>query len=355
MQQLPLFFFSHFYYNANSNKNKESRRPKMQKVGVLVPHPGSFEDLVNKAKAAEGFSGDIEFIVPKSNDEKYGLIKEAVALITSGITKKELEIASNLKFIQVPFAGVDSFDIQLLTERGITLANVHSNAISVAEHAFGLLLSLAKDLVRNDRDLRKGYWHGWMGKEPNVELFGKTLCVVGLGSIGKKIAEFGKAFGMHVIGVKRNPEPYPFVDEVYGTHDLLLAIEKSQFVVVVLPLTPETKGMFNKSVFDKMSGKYFVNVGRGSVINEADLFQALKNGVLKRAAIDTWWNYPEAPMQYAMPSKYPFWELNNIIMSSHAAGYSEESLMKVWEDAMRNVVRFVMGKSPENVITEKGY
>ncbi len=327
----------------------------MGKVGVLVPHPGRLEELINKAKQFEGFNGDIDFVVPKNAKEKESIVREAVSLIAGGITEKELVSAQNLKLIQVPFAGVDTFDLEALNEKGIILANVHSNATSVAEYAFGLVLSLAKDLARSDRDLRKGYWHGWMGREPNMELFGKTLCVVGLGNIGKKIAEFAKAFGMHTIGVKKNLEPYPFVDEVYGAKDLMLAIEKSLFVVVVLPLTNETKGMFNKDVFNKMSGKYLVNVGRGSVINEADLFQALKNGVLKRAAIDTWWTYPEAPMQYAMPSKYPFWELDNIIMSSHAAGYSEESLIKVWEDAVRNVVRFAMGKSPENVITEKGY
>jgi phosphoglycerate dehydrogenase-like enzyme len=327
----------------------------VDKVGVLTPHPGSLEEMVNKAKIAEGFNGEVEFIVPKSSEEKLAVIEESVALIAASISEKELELAANLKMIQVPFAGVDSFDVQLLNERGIALANVHSNATSVAEYAFGLLLSVAKDLARSDRDLRRGFWHGWMGREPNIELFGKTLCVVGLGSIGKKIAEYGKAFGMHVIGVKRSPDAYPFVDEVYGPKDLLLAIEKSLFVVTVLPLTPETKNMFNKSVFDKMSGKYFVNVGRGPVINEGDLFQALKNRVLKVAAIDTWWNYPEAPMQYALPSKYPFWELNNVVMSSHAAGYSEESLMKVWEDSVQNIIRLLAGKEIENKISEFGY
>ncbi|MGB9694873.1 MAG: 2-hydroxyacid dehydrogenase [Caldisericaceae bacterium] len=327
----------------------------MNKVGVFVPHPGSLEIMLDKARSTVGFSGDVEFVIPKTNEEKLNVLKDAVAIISSSITEHELEVAGNLKMIQVPFAGVDSFDIQLLNERGIMLANVHSNATSVAEYAFGLVLSLAKDLARSDKDLRKGYWHGWMGREPNIELYGKTLCVVGLGSIGKKIAEFSKSFGMHVIGVKRNPQPYPLVDEVYGTSDLLLAIEKSLFIVAVLPLTAETKNMFNRNVFDKMSGKYFVNVGRGPVVNEEDLFYALKSKTLKMAAIDTWWSYPQAPMQYAMPSKYPFWELDNIIMSSHAAGYSEESLLKVWEDSVENVVRFIAGKEIENKISEFGY
>jgi len=117
------------------------------------------------------------------------------------------------------------------------LANVHANATAVAEYSMGLLLVLAKGFVQSDRDLRKGYWHGWMGKEFNIEIQGKTLCIIGVGNIGKKLAYFAKAFGMHVIGVKRAPEVVENVDEVYETKDLLKAVSRADFVVSILPLT----------------------------------------------------------------------------------------------------------------------
>jgi phosphoglycerate dehydrogenase-like enzyme len=327
----------------------------MSTVGIFLPPPFNAVEMFDKAKEAEGFKGDISVLLARSDKERKEILKESVAIITSSVSLEDLALAENLKLIQVPFAGVDAFDVKELNKRGIALANVHSNAITVAEYAFGLLLALAKDFVRSDRDLRKGYWHGWMGKEFNMEVQGKTVCIIGLGSIGKNIAGFAKAFGMHVIGVKRNPQSYTNVDEVYGTEDLLKAVEKSHFVISVLPLTDETEGLIDKNVFNAMKDKYFINVGRGPVVNEEDLFVALKNHILKGAAIDTWWNYPEKPMQFAYPSKYPFFALDNVLMTAHAGGFSAESVKRSWEDSARNVVRLLMEKPLENVIKDIGY
>jgi phosphoglycerate dehydrogenase-like enzyme len=327
----------------------------MSTVGIFLPPPSNAVEMFEKAKKAEGFKEEISILISRSEKERKEILKESIAIIASSISFEDLELAKNLKLIQVPFAGVDTFDVKELTRKSVALANVHSNAVTVAEYAFGLLLSLAKDFVRSDRDLRKGYWHGWMGKEFNIEVQGKTVCIIGLGSIGKKIAEFAKAFGMHVIGVKRNPQSYPNVDEVYGTEDLLKAVEKSHFIVSVLPLTDETKGLIDRNVFNAMKDKYFINVGRGAVVNEEDLFVALKTHILRGAAIDTWWNYPEKPMQFAYPSKYPFFAIDNIVMTAHAGGFSAESVKRSWEDSVRNIVRLLMGKPLENIIKEAGY
>jgi len=327
----------------------------MKKVAIITQYPKNVDELFKIAKKSLEFVEEIAVLKPVTSDERRAALEEAQALITNMIGKDELDIAKNLGFVQVPFAGVDTFDLEELFKRGILLANVHSNATSVAEFAFSLLISLAKDLVRSDRDLRKGYWHGWMGREQNLELQGKTVCIVGFGSIGKEIGRLCKAFGMNVIGVKRTLETVPQDYEMYAQDNLLKAVTKADFVVSVLPLTKETRELINRDVFNAMSGKYFINVGRGLVVKEDDLFVALKNRVLKGAAIDTWWAYPAQPMQYAYPSKYPFWELDNIIMTSHAAGYSDNAVPRMWEDSVLNVVRYLKGEKPENLITEKGY
>ncbi len=329
----------------------------MKTMGILLPHPPYFNDILEKVKEEFDIDEDINVLFSEKENSKKYILETADAVISGPVSEEELLDAKNLKMIQVPYAGVDEFDLNLvMEERGIILANVHGNALSVAEHAFGLMLSLAKGIVRNDRDLRNGYWHGWMSREPNLEMEGKTVCIIGLGNIGKGVARFAKAFGMKVVGVKKNPEKIDDVDSVFSSGDIDKAVENADFIVVAVPVTQETKGFINKQLLDKMRGKFLVNVARGTVVDEKALFVALKNGILKGAAIDTWWVYPNSPYEFAYPSHYPFWLLDNVILSSHTAGYSDGSIRKNWTEAVRNVMRFFSGKPVENLISvEKGY
>ncbi len=328
----------------------------MKTLGILLPYPPYLPEVIEEAKKEFGI-GELSVIYAKNKEERLNALKESEAVISGPLSPDEVNAASNLKMIQVPYAGVDEFDLNdIITDRGILLANVHGNALSVAEHAFALLLALAKGIVRNDRDLRKGYWHGWISREPNIELEGKTVCIVGLGSIGRNVARIAKAFGMKVIGVKKTVEQVENVDKVYQSGELLDAIKDADFVVVAVPTTNETRGFINRKVLEKMNGKYLINVGRGDVINEADLFVALKNRVLKGAAIDTWWVYPKKPYEFSYPAHYPFWLLDDVILSSHTAGYSDGSIRKNWTEAVKNVMRFFSGKPVKNLISmEKGY
>ncbi len=329
----------------------------MRTVGVLLPHPLYLDELFEKAKEEINFKEEIKILYAGQNGTIADVVKEADAIISGPIPQEHLNVAKNLKLIQVPFAGVDGFNLKnIMEEKGIILANVHGNALSVAEHAFGLLLSLAKGIVTNDRDLREGYWHGWMSREPNMELEGKTVFIIGLGSIGKAIAKFAKAFGMNVVGVKKTVQPVENVDKVLSDKEIDKAIKNALFVVLAVPSTNETKNLVNKDFLNKMEGKFLINIARGDVIDEEALFIALKNRKLKGAAIDTWWIYPEKPYMHKYPAHYPFWLLDNIIMSSHTAGYSDGSIRKNWEEAVKNVVNFIAGNPIKNIISlEKGY
>ncbi len=328
----------------------------MTKVGIFMPHMKGVKILFDEAKKEIGYKGDIVLIEPKNDLEKQEALKDVDVVISSPLTIKEIEKAEKLKFIQVPYAGVEGFDLGLLGDSGIMLANVHGNATSVAEHAFGLLLALAKGIVKGDKDLRQGFWHGWMSREPNIEIEGKTVCIVGLGNIGKKVAQFAKAFDMYVVGVKKNVTEMPNVDKVYGVAHTKDAIARADFIVIAVPITEETKGFISMDTLKLMKGKYLINVSRGTAIDEKDLFIALKNHILKGAAIDTWWIYPKSPYEFQYPSHYPFWLLDNIILSPHTAGYSVSSIKKNWEEAVKNVVNFIAGKEVKNVVSiEKGY
>jgi len=328
----------------------------MHKVVVIGSYPSNLMEMFEKHKKEFGVE-DVEVLIPVNDEEKFSALKESEAAIAGVLSVEDLNNAPNLKFIQVPFAGVDTFDVSDLIRRGIKIANVHSNATAVAEHAMALVLALAKNITEGDRDLRIGYWHGWMSREPVISLEGKTITILGLGSIGKEVARFAKAFGMYVVGVKREKVEghIPDVDEVYTHNDIEKAVEKAHFIVCALPLTPETKGMVDRRLFEKMRGKYFVNVGRGAVVKEEDLFVALKRGILRGAGIDTWWVYPQAPMQTTMPSRYPFHGLRNVIMTPHCAGFTDVTPQHMWEDAVKNVLRFFKGLPIENEVKEAGY
>lgn len=319
--------------------------------------PKNWEELFKRAKEEENSKGEIEFIFKENFDD----FKDEVEVFIGGfIDKESIMKAKNLKLIQVPYAGVDSIPFDTIKGSKIIVSNAHENALTVAEHGFALLLALSKDLVNHDKDLRKGLWHGWMANEPNFEVYGKTLGIIGLGAIGREMAKRAKAFGMKVIGTKKDINKNidlfkDFVDEIYPMEQLENVIEKSLFIFVSVPLTKETENLISERELNLMKDKYLINISRGKVINEEALFNALKSGILKGAAIDVWYIYPK-PGERVFPSKYPFHELENVIMTPHSAGFTIESVQRNWLFTFKNVIKFAKGEKLESVVDlEKGY
>ncbi len=342
-------------------RKRETRsRPKM-KILVLskMVEPQlwekAFNELNKKAKL------NLEFIIPETDEreniKKY--LKEVEVVIGGTFSKEDLEHAKKLKLIQIPFAGVDKLDFSLYKNYpDIFICNIHANKNAVAEHAFALILALAKNIVINDRDLRLGRWHGFSTKESTIQLQGKSLGIVGLGSIGWEIAKIGHALGMKVFALKRKIEEKDLkkknILEFLGEKkDLEKAIKESDFIVVAVPLTRETKGLIGKKELKLMKGKYLINISRGVVIDEETLFISLKEGNLTGAAIDTWYKYPTSEQRKALPSKYYFHKLNNIVMSPHTAGYTDRALEENIKSVFDNIVKIYYGEEPENRINPK--
>ncbi|MBC8386971.1 MAG: reverse transcriptase-like protein [Actinobacteria bacterium] len=338
-------------------KRETKNRPKM-KVLVLskmvTPQLWEkvFDELNKKAKL------DIEFIIPETDEreniKKYLKVVEVV--IGGSFSKEDLEKAKKLKLIQIPFAGVDKLDFSLYKNYpNIFICNIHANKNAVAEHAFALILALAKNIVFNDRDLRLGRWHGFSVKEPTVQLQGKSLGIVGLGSIGWEIAKIGHALGMKVSALKRKIEEKDLkkknILEFLGKkEDLEKVINESDFIVVVVPLTKETSGLIGKKELMLMKGKYLINIARGAVIDEEALFKSLKEHHLAGAAIDTWYQYPSLEQREVLPSKYDFDKLENVVMSPHTAGYTDRALEENIKSVFDNIVKIYYGEEPESRI-----
>ncbi len=312
----------------------------------------AFNELNKKVKL------NLEFIIPEKDEgetiKKY--LKEVEVVIGGTFTKEGLEQAKKLKLIQIPFAGVDKLDFSLYKNYpDIFICNIHANKNAVAEHAFALILALAKNIVINDRDLRLGRWHDFPAKQPTVQLQGKSIGIIGLGSIGWEVAKIGLALGMKVFALKRKIEDKDLkkknILEFLGEkQDLEKVINESDFIVVAVPLTKETRGLIGKKELKLMKGKYLINISRGVVIDEEALFKSLKEGNLTGAAIDTWYQYPSSEQREVLPSKYDFQKLNNVVMSPHTAGYTDRALEENIKSVFDNIVKIYYGEEPENQI-----
>ncbi|MCG2762195.1 MAG: reverse transcriptase-like protein [Candidatus Atribacteria bacterium] len=345
------------FLQESGRKRETMSRPKM-KILILskMVKPQVWEKIFNELNKKAKLN--LEFIIPKKDEretiKKY--LKDVEAVIGENFSKEDLEQAKKLKLIQIPFAGVDKLDFNLYKNYpDIFICNIHANKFAVAEHAFALILALTKNIVTNDRDLRLGKWHGFSTKEPTVQLQGKSIGIVGLGSIGWEIAKIGHTLGMKVFALKRKIEEKDLkkknILEFLGEKkDLEKVIKESNFIVVAVPLTKETKGLIRKKELKLMKGKYLINISRGVVIDEEALFKSLKEGNLTGAAIDTWYQYPSPEQREVLPSKYDFNKLDNVVMSPHTAGYTDRALEENIKSVFDNIVKIYYGEEPESRI-----
>ncbi len=268
------------------------------------------------------------------------LIGQAELIIASRISQETLEKAVTLKAVIAPMAGVDQLPLDYLAAKKIRVANVHGNAESVAERTVGLILAWYGNIIPYHLDLRKDRWHAfWLGRGVDdtwESVSGKRCTILGAGAIGLEIARRMRAFSTHITGYKRKqlesiPEEY---DEM--VYDIDEALGKGEIIISVLPSTPSTVGVINAERLSNMSGKVLVNVGRGDVIDEEALYSALHNGTLRGAALDCWYSYPDEGKDVA-PSRFPFKDLPNVIMSPHVAGFTRDSVVKSVDQTFENL------------------
>lgn len=293
-----------------------------------------------------------DFYVSTNPDVK--LIREAEVIVGGVIPIQLLEQAAALKLVIVPFVGVDHLPLQLFRERGVRVANSHGNSESVAERALGLILAFYGNIITYHNDLKMGKWHGfWVGRgldDSWESIYGKSCSIIGAGEIGKSLAGLLRAFHVTVTGFKKNKiVPVP---DVYDTmlYDFNEAVNRSEIIVNILPLTGETKNIFNAETLSMMKDKVFVNVGRGGTVDEEALYTSLKNGTLKGAALDTWFQYPQDGKTTGWPSVYPYQDLDNVVLSPHTAGFTRQAARENIKQAVANVSSFIKTGTPVNEV-----
>lgn len=257
-----------------------------------------------------------------------------------------------LKLYHTPAAGTDGVDRAALP-RGVPLCCCFGHEHSIAEYVMTALLLHEVPLPAADRDLRLGKWTYWAGTPDAArrEISGTTIGLLGFGHIGKEVARRAKAFGMRVTVANRSKVEDPaLVDQAWGLGDLSAFMASADHIVVSLPLTEETRGIVDAKALAAMrKGAVIINVGRGPVIDEQALYDALAGGRI-RGVIDTWYNYPTPAAPNPHPSRLAFHELPNVIMTPHMSGWTSGTIRRRQQTMADNIGRLARGEPLVNVV-----
>ncbi|AWX33414.1 phosphoglycerate dehydrogenase [Methanosphaera sp. BMS] len=258
------------------------------------------------------------------------------------VTKEVIEKAENLKIIARAGVGVDNIDVNAATDKGIMVVNApQSTSITVAEHAMGLMLALSRKIAIADASVKAGKWE--KSKFMGMELRNKTLGVIGMGRIGSQVVKRSKAFEMDVIVY----DPYITEEaakelgvEITTLDDL---IQKADVMTIHVPLTPETKGLISKEQLAKMKDHAIIlNCARGGIINEADLYEALKERPDMKAGLDV---YEEEPL-----TDSPLTTLDNVVLTPHIAASTKEAQRDAAIIVAKEVKNVLNKQTPTNVL-----
>ena len=277
----------------------------------------------------------------RTPDDLLGLLDGVSAAIVSvdPFTPQVIASASSLRVIARTGVGYDEIDVPAATRNGVlvlTTPGLNSNA--VADTAMALLLSLVRDVVRNDKNMRKGEWRDPTRMGP--ELWSKTLGIIGLGSIGKRVARRATGFDIRVLAydIVQDPEFAERHGVTYVDKEQLLA--ESDFISLHTPLNSDTRNIIDAQAISLMKPTaYLVNTSRGGVVDEPALYEALVDRRIAGAGLDVFVNEP--------PVGTPLIELDNVVLTPHLAGLSPEATQVVNYTCVRNVVAILNGEPPE--------
>ncbi|HMM19096.1 MAG TPA: phosphoglycerate dehydrogenase [Selenomonadales bacterium] len=302
-----------------------------------VAHCQECIDLLrqNGCEVIDG-SGD----APRNEREMVALIKGMDAVI-AGVDEISASVIAagkpTLKVISRNGVGYNKVDIQAAHANDVTVTlSVGTNNISVCELVFGLLLAVSRSIVRQNEAVRAGGWQRVQG----IELFGKTLGVVGTGHIGAEVIKRASAFGMKILTF----DLYPRVEltELYGAQYVSLdeLYRDADFITLHVPATQDTTGMINKKVLETMKDSaILINTARGDLVDEEALAVALKTGKIAGYGADTMLEEPP-------PQDHPFLQLPNVVITPHCGGYTREAVVRCSVTAGEEVLRVLQGHAP---------
>jgi phosphoglycerate dehydrogenase-like enzyme len=271
-------------------------------------------------------------------------LHQADVLVISGMWHNELLAhAPRLRYVQSISAGTNQYDVAALQQRGLWLASAAgANSHAVSEHALAHMLAFTRHIHTGRDNQQRRFWREMIGDpdQREDELGGKTLLIVGLGRIGRRLAQLAKAFEMHVLATKQNP---PYEDEtaaaVHPPHELWQLLPQADFVVLTCPLTPATENLIDETALAAMKpSAYLINMARGRVVDEPALIAALQNGRIQGAGLDCFWDEP-------LPTDSPLWHMPNVLITPHTGGETRQYEERVVNILGQNLERLWRGET----------
>jgi len=324
-------------------------------LSVYILHSYAQEALANlRAQLAPGVRLTVGQDLPPPADYE---------ILVGGRPQREhLDASPDVHTLIIPWAGLPTETRELLSDfPHIAVHNLHHNAVPTAEMACTLLLAAAKWVVPMDRSLRAHDWSPRYRPNPALVLEGKTALILGYGAIGQHVARLCRGMGMKVIAIRRKvtaSAPAGPV-EIYGQASLHHLLPQTNALVICLPLTPATTGLIGRDELALLPRHaVLVNIGRGPIVDEAALYEALRDGRLYAAGLDVWYNYPsdQAARAHTPPSTFPFHELDNVVMSPHRGGGSTETDVRRMTHLARLLNAAARGEPvPNRVDLQAGY
>jgi phosphoglycerate dehydrogenase-like enzyme len=286
---------------------------------------------------------DVKVVQLENYDRVPQEIEDTDIFIGWSLRPEQVATAKKLKWIHSPAAAVHQLMFPELVNSKVVITNssgVHGPV--VAEHALAVLLALAKRLPQAMHYQSKKTWSQeqlWHERPRPREVEGGTAVVIGAGGIGSEFIRRAKALGMQVIAIRQNPGMGTAgADEVYSPLELDAVLPRADYVVVCTPVTPATTSLINAERLARMQpDAYLINVGRGSLIDEAALIEVLKSRRIAGAALDV---FEEEPL----PAESPFWSLDNVLVTPHTAGVTEGLWGRHYQLIAENLRRFREGR-----------
>ena len=303
-----------------------------------------YGDMLSEALAKRGVDAETRDIFDSETLARDMKGKRVLVVTVSNISADTILQAESLKMIQRVGVGVDNVDIDAATRRGVLVCNTPTAMTeSVAQHIWAFITAHSKRIVEGNQLVKGGGWRTLIG----YELRDKLLGLVGLGNIGQRTAEIAHAFKMKVLAYDPYQREEVFLEKKVERVELKELLQRSDIVVLTLPLTKETKHMIGeKEIMLMKRTALLINVSRGGILDEGALVKALKEGWIAGAALDVYEHEP-------LPSDNPLSKLENIILTPHSAGSTYESLKRAAEMAADNVAKYLKGEKPNWIVNPK--
>ncbi|HBF37164.1 MAG TPA: D-2-hydroxyacid dehydrogenase [Firmicutes bacterium] len=265
-----------------------------------------------------------------------------VIMLMGSIDPVTIKTCRRLKWLFSFSAGVEKLPFKELMEMGVRVTNTRGiHGPQIAEQTMGMMISFSRGLNRSYRNQLEQKWDQFMTVD---ELTGKTLCIIGAGSIGREIARKAKAFDLTVIGLKTHPEPMENFDQVWGIAKLHEALGLADYTVLITPLTDQTYHLMGRAEFEAMKKSgIFINVSRGDTVDETALIEALQKGLIAGAGLDVFHEEP-------LPPTHSLWKMNNVIITPHNSGISPKMLERASSIFMEGWTCYRQGRPLPNPV-----